>query len=112
LPKGIEKTMSPVEFAGKEVEEIFAPQSAVIQLADDIDISRGDSIVKVDNVPQVSNELEVLLCWLDDKPLISGNKYLLQQNSRQVRAIVRHVEYKLDVNSLQRTPVKGNLKVN
>jgi sulfate adenylyltransferase subunit 1 len=84
----------------------------VIQLANDIDISRGDSIVKVDNIPQVKNELEVLLCWLDDKPLISGNKYLLQHNSRQVRAIVKNVEYKLDVNSLQRQPVEGNVKLN
>lgn len=112
LPQGFETTIASVEVAGKEVEEIFAPQSAVIQLADDIDISRGDSIVKADNVPQVSNELEVLLCWLDDKPLISGNKYLLQHNSRQVRAIVRNVEYKLDVNSLQRQPVEGNVKLN
>jgi sulfate adenylyltransferase subunit 1 len=84
----------------------------VIQLAEDIDISRGDSIVKIDNLPKVSNELEVLLCWLDDKPLISGNKYLLQHNSRQVRAIVKNVEYKLDVNSLQQQPVEGKVKLN
>lgn len=112
LPQNIETTISSVEIAGKEVKEAFAPQSIVIRLADDIDISRGDSIVKVDNLPSVNNELEVLLCWLDDKPLISGNKYLLQHNSRQVRAIVRNVEYKLDVNSLQRQPVEGNVKLN
>ena len=112
MPQDIETTISSVEIAGKEVEEIFAPQSAVIQLADDIDISRGDAIVKVDNLPQINNELEVLLCWLGDKPLIAGNKYLLQHGSRQVRAIVRNVEYKLDVNSLQRQPVEGNIKLN
>jgi len=112
FPKDIETTISSVEIAGKTVEEVFAPQSAVIQLTDDIDISRGDSIVKVDNLPKLSNELEVLLCWMDDKPLISGNKYLLQHNSRQVRAVVRNVEYKLDVNSLQRQPVEGNVKLN
>jgi sulfate adenylyltransferase subunit 1 len=112
LPQDIATTISSVEIAGKEVNEIFAPQSAVIQLADDIDISRGDSIVKIENLPKVSNELEVLLCWMDDKPLISGNKYLLQHNSRQVRAILRNVEYKLDVNSLQRQQVDGNVKLN
>ncbi len=112
LPQGIETTIASVEIAGMEVEEVFAPQSAVIQLADDIDIGRGDSIVKIGNLPLVSNELEVLLCWLDDKPLISGNKYLLQHNSRQVRAMVRNVEYKLDVNSLQQQPVEGNVKLN
>lgn len=112
LPQDIETSISSVEIAGKEVEEVFAPQSAVIQLADDIDISRGDSIVKADDLPQVGTELEVLLCWLDDKPLIRGNKYLLQHNSRLVKAIVREVEYKLDVNTLQRQPVEGNVKLN
>jgi sulfate adenylyltransferase subunit 1 len=112
LPQNIETTISSVELGGKEVDEIFAPQSAVIQLADDIDISRGDSIVKTDNLPQVSNELEVLLCWLDDKPLISGNKYLLQHNSRLVRAVVKNVDYKLDVNSLQQQPVAESVKLN
>jgi len=112
LPQGIETTIASVEIGSKEVEEVFAPQSAVIQLADDIDISRGDSIVKSDNLPQVNNELEVLLCWMDDKPLMTGNKYLLQHNSRMVRAVVKNVEFKLDVNSLQRQPVEGNVKLN
>jgi sulfate adenylyltransferase subunit 1 len=112
LPQDIETTIASVEIAGKEVDEVFAPQSAVILLADDIDISRGDSIVKIDSLPQVSNELEVLLCWLDDKPLMSGNKYLLQHNSRLVRVIVKNVEYKLDVNTLQRQPVSGGVKLN
>ncbi len=112
LPQDIETTISALEVAGEEVGEVFAPQSVVIQLADDIDISRGDSIVRSDNLPQVSNELEVLLCWLDDKPLIPGNKYLLQHNSRLVRAVVRQVEYKLDVNSLQQQPVTDSVKLN
>jgi sulfate adenylyltransferase subunit 1 len=112
LPQDIETTIASIEVGGKEVDEAYAPQSVVIQLVDDIDISRGDSIVKVDNLPQISNELEVLLCWMDDKPLISGNKYLLQHNSRLVRAVVRNVEYKLDVNTLQQQPVEGNVKLN
>ncbi|HRG83434.1 MAG TPA: GTP-binding protein [Chitinophagaceae bacterium] len=112
LPQGIDATIAAVEKAGKEVEELFAPQSGVIRLTEDIDISRGDSIVKTDNLPGQSNELEVLLCWLDEKPLIPGNKYLLQHNSRLVKAVVRNVEYKLDVNSLQQQPVEGNVKLN
>jgi sulfate adenylyltransferase subunit 1 len=112
LPAGIETTISKLEKGGLEKEEVFAPQSVTIQLADDIDISRGDYIVKSDNLPQVTNELEVLLCWMDDKPLIAGNKYYLQHNSRLVRAVVKQVEYKLDVNSLQQQPVDGNVKLN
>lgn len=112
LPAGISSTIAKLEVAGKEVEEVFSQQPAVIQLADDIDISRGDTIVRSDNQPQVSNELEVLLCWLDDKPLQTGNKYYLQHNSRLVRAIVRNIEYKLDVNTLQQQPVEGNVRLN
>jgi sulfate adenylyltransferase subunit 1 len=112
LPAGIETTISTLEVGGKSVDEVFAPQSVTIQLADDIDISRGDSIVKSDNQPQVSNELDVILCWMDDKPLIPGNKYYLQHGSRLVRSVVKQVEYKLDVNSLQQQPVEGNVKLN
>ncbi len=112
LPAGIETTISTLEVGGKPVDEVFAPQSVTIQLTDDIDISRGDSIVKSDNQPQVSNELDVLLCWMDDKPLIPGNKYYLQHGSRLVRSVVKQVEYKLDVNSLQQQPVEGNVKLN
>jgi sulfate adenylyltransferase subunit 1 len=112
LPAGIQTTISKLEVAGEEVDEVFAPQSAVIHLSDDIDISRGDSIVKSDNLPQVSNELEVLLCWLDDKPLQAGNKYILQHNSRLVKAVVKQIEYKLDVNTLQQQPVDGAVKLN
>ncbi|MBL7742710.1 MAG: 50S ribosome-binding GTPase [Chitinophagaceae bacterium] len=113
LPVGIETAISKLEVGGKEVEEVFAPQAAVIQLVEDIDVSRGDSIVKTgDHQPHVNNELEVLLCWMDDKPLIAGNKYLLQHNSRLVRVVVRNVEYKLDVNSLQQQSVEGNVKLN
>lgn len=112
LPQGIQTSITSVETGGEEVAEVFAPQSAVLQLADDIDISRGDTIVKSDNQPRVNNELEVLLCWMDDKPLISGNKYLLQHNSRLVRAMIRQVDYKIDVNTLEHQPVEGQVKLN
>lgn len=112
LPSGIETTISQLEVGGKEVEEVFAPQSVTIQLADDIDISRGDTIVKPGNLPQVNNELDVLLCWADDKPLQPGNKYLLQHNSRVVRAVVKNIEYKLDVNSLERQAAGDKVNLN
>lgn len=112
LPANIETTISKLETGGEETEEVFAPQSVTIHLADDIDISRGDSIVKTDNQPQVSNELEVLLCWLDEKPLQPGNKYYLQHGSRLLRAVVKKVEYKLDVNTLQQLPVEAGVKLN
>ena len=112
LPQQIQTMISKIEVAGKEVEEAFAPQGVVIHLADDIDISRGDSIVLANAQPKTVNEMEVLLCWLDDKPLQQGNKYLLQHNSRLVRAMVRDIAYKLDVNTLQQQSVEGGVKLN
>ena len=99
-PSGLESTISAIEIGGKKVAEAFAPQSVVLHLNDNIDISRGDLIVHKDNQPSVENELDVLLCWMGNKPLIPGNKYLLQINSRVIRAVVKEIEYKLDVNSL------------
>lgn len=101
-PAGIESTISKIEIAGKEVDEAFAPQSAVLHLKDDIDISRGDIIVQKNNQPKIESEIEVLLCWMDNKPLVKGNKYLLQLNSRVVRTVIKNIEYKLDVNSLEK----------
>lgn len=112
LPQGLESTIQKLEVAGEEVEELFAPQAGVIHLSDDIDISRGDSIVRSDNRPQVSNEIEVLLCWMDEKPLQPGNKYLIQHNSRLVKAVIRQIVYKLDVNTLQQTEVENGVKLN
>lgn len=112
LPQGIETVISKIETGGVEVEEVFAPQPAVLQLADDIDISRGDMIVPYDKLPFINNEAEVLLCWMDEKPLLPGNKYLLQHNSRLIRAVVKSVAYKIDVNTLDHLPVEGNVKLN
>ena len=102
LPSRVSSTIKSVEVGGEEVNEAFAPQSVVIQLEDDIDIGRGDMIVKENDLPEIYNEFGGLLCWMDNKPLVAGNKYYLQLNSRLVRSIVREVEYKLNVNTLEK----------
>ena len=102
LPSGLSSKIKSIEISGKETEEAFAQQSVILQLENDIDISRGDVIVKNENKPSVSQELQVLLCWMDNKPLVKGNKYLLQINSRTVKSVVKEIEYKLDVNTLQK----------
>lgn len=112
LPAGIQTTIQKIEVNGRETEEAFAPQAAVLHLSDDLDVSRGDSIVHTDNLPATSSELEVILCWMDEKPLQAGNKYYLQHNSRLVRAVVREIQYKLDVNSLEQQPADGKVMLN
>ena len=101
-PSGLESTIDKIEIGGEEIDEAYAPQSVVLHLEDDIDISRGDVIVPVDNIPHVEQEAEVLVCWMANKPMISGNKYLLQINSRVVKSVVKEIEYRLDVNSLEK----------
>lgn len=111
-PSGLTSTISAIEVGGVEVDEAFAPQSAIIHLTDDVDISRGDLITLSDNQPSVSNELEVLLCWMDSKPLVAGNKYQLQINSRLVRAVVKEFQYKVNVNSLEKEEVPEKVHLN
>jgi len=112
LPAGIESTIDKIEIAGVEVEEAFAPQSVTLLLTDDIDISRGDSIIKTTETIAASNEADVLFCWLDDKPLQNGNKYLLQHNNRSVRTVIKNLAYKIDVNTLEHIEEVQQVKLN
>ena len=112
LPAGLTSRIKSIETGGKEVEEAFAPQSVVVQLEDDIDISRGDLLVNGERPPSVEQEFDVLLCWMDAKTLAPGNKYLVQMGSRTVRGMVKEIEYKLDVNTLEKLPAPGQVGLN
>ena len=112
LPSGLQSTIKAIEIGGKEIEEVFAPQSIVLHLEDNIDVSRGDVIVASNDLPKVEQELEVLLCWMGNKPLSEGNRYLLQINSRLVKSIVKEIQYKLDVNSLEKQYAPGTVQLN
>jgi sulfate adenylyltransferase subunit 1 len=108
LPSGIASTISRIEVNLKDVNEAFSGQAAVLHLADDIDISRGDSIiVQSSNInPQTSNEVEATLCWFDEtRSLTTGSKFLIQNGSNRIQAVVKSVEYKLDVSSLEKSPI-------
>jgi sulfate adenylyltransferase subunit 1 len=111
-PSGLKTKIAGIESNGKKTDEAFAPQSVVMLLEDDIDISRGDVIVKEENNTRLEQEFEAFICWMDSKPLVPGNKYLLQLNSRRVRSIVKDIEYKLDVNSLQKNPSPARADLN
>ncbi|HXB09014.1 MAG TPA: GTP-binding protein [Puia sp.] len=112
LPAGSTSRIRSIEAGGREVEEAFAPQSVVLQLEDDIDISRGDLLVTGAQPPRVEQEFDVLLCWMDNKALVPGNKYLLQLGSRNVRSVVREIEYRLDVNTLEKQLAPGQAGLN
>lgn len=112
LPSGIRSRIKAIEAGGQEVEEAFAQQSIVLHLEDDIDISRGDLIVPAASQPAVAQEFEVLLCWMDSKPMLPGNRYMLQINTRVVKTVIKEIEYQLDVNSLKKVDNPGKAALN
>ena len=111
-PSELEATIANIEVNLKEVDEAFAPQSAVIQLDKDIDISRGDLLVNLNSEPLFSNELEIKLCWMQQKPLQVGSKYLIQNQTNRVKAIVKAIEYGIDINTFEETNDCTEVKLN
>ena len=101
-PSGISVTVSKIEVNNQEEEKAFAPQSIVLHIEEDIDISRGDILVGEDNSLKVSQEIEALVCWMDEKPMAIRNRYLLQHNSKLVPAMIKAIDYRLDVNTLEK----------
>lgn len=112
LPINRLSVITKIEIDGKEVGEAFEGQSVIVHLQDDIDISRGDMIVSINEQPLLGNEFEAVMCWMDEKQLQEGNRYILQHGSRQVRAIVKKLQYRLDVNSLEKKPVEDAVRLN
>lgn len=111
-PSGISTIIKSIEQDGKPVKQAFVTQSAVIQLEDDIDISRGDLIVKKDDALKVTNEIEVIINWMDRKILIQGNRYLLQVNSNTTPVIISDLQYLIDVNTLEKHDSPSEVKLN
>ena len=102
LPSGKSSTIKSISTFDGELEEAFNPQSVVLTLNDEIDISRGDMIARKDNLPQLGNHLEATICWMDEKPLSTTSAYLLKHTTKTVRAYVSRIVYRIDVNTLHR----------
>lgn len=107
LPVGIETTIKAIEVHQQEVEEAFAPQPVVLHLEDDIDISRGDSIVRIEDAqPAVSQDLDLDICWMSERPLQVGDRYLLRHNAATVKAIVKEIQHRTDIHSFEQQPAE------
>ena len=102
LPSGFQSKIKSIDTFDGAVKEAFAPMSVSMTLEDDIDVSRGDMIARPNNQPSVTQEVELMLCWLDNSPLNPKGKYVLRHTSNEVRAMVKEVRYKIDVNTLHR----------
>jgi bifunctional enzyme CysN/CysC len=101
LPGGQRTRIAGIDSFGDELEAAFPMMSVSVRLEDDIDISRGDMIVEPDDQPVVARELDAMVCWMSDDPLIAGRRYAIKHTTRTARAVVDQLEYRVDVNTLE-----------
>lgn len=112
LPSGFTSKIKSINTGEKEIEEAYAPMSIAMTLQDDIDISRGNMIVKKNNQPEMLQEFDVMMCWLNNQPARPGAKYTLMHTSNEQRAIIKEVVYKIDINTYERNSEDKNLTMN
>jgi len=113
LPSGFTTKIAAIDTFDGPLTEAAPPQSVVVSLEDDIDISRGDMICRPHNQPHVSQELDAMICWMSDsKAIRPGQKFAIKHTTRWGRAMVRDLQYRLDVNTLHRDESAGELDLN
>jgi bifunctional enzyme CysN/CysC len=113
LPSGLTTTIAGIDTADGPVDEAFAPMAVTVRLADDLDVSRGDMICRVRNRPHVGQDLEAMVCWLtQDSQLSPGTKLAVKHTTRSGRAVVKNLQYRLDVNTLHRDEHAQTLTLN
>ncbi|MGB0861936.1 MAG: sulfate adenylyltransferase subunit 1 [Saprospiraceae bacterium] len=113
LPSGFTTKIAKIDSFDGELNEAFPPQSVTLLIEDDYDLSRGDMIVRVNNQPNISQDIEVMMCWFDtSKPLRERGKYTIRHTTQEARCIIKEVRYKLDINSLHRNLEDRTLKMN
>lgn len=112
LPSGFTSKIAAIDTMDGEIDEAFAPMSVTIRLEDEIDISRGDMIVRPNNAPESTQDVEAMMCWLSDKPMMPNGKYAVKHTSKDVRCMVKNINYKLDINTLHRIENTQDIKMN
>ena len=100
LPSGRTTRIKEIVTYDGNLQRAYAPQSVTLTLTDEVDISRGDMFVKKDSMPQLTKELEAMLCWLSESPLDMNRKYIIKHTTRVVKCVISRLEYRVDVNTL------------
>lgn len=112
LPSGFTSTIAKIDTFDGEVEEAFPPMSCTLLLEDDLDLSRGDMIVRENNVPEVGQDLELMICWFNEKPLQVRGKYAIRHTTQDALCMVKEIRYRLDINTLHRDLEDKTIKMN
>jgi bifunctional enzyme CysN/CysC/sulfate adenylyltransferase subunit 1 len=102
LPSGMTSKIAGIDLFDKEIPEAFPPMSVTVRLEDDVDVSRGDMISRVKNAPEPSQDIDAMICWMTNAPLRPRQKLAIKHTSNSARALVKDIQYRLDVNSLHR----------
>ncbi|MXV39017.1 sulfate adenylyltransferase subunit CysN [Flavobacteriaceae bacterium Ap0902] len=112
LPSGFESKIKSIDTLDGELEEAFPPMSVTLTLEDDIDVSRGDMIVKVNNKPTQTQDIDVMLCWFNKASPLPSAKFYLKHTTHEVKAIIKEIIYKVDVNTLHKIEDDKTLNIN
>ena len=112
LPSGQTSRVKAIQLGDTQLERAITEQSVTILLEDEIDISRGDMIVKSDSVPEPVKQLNAMVCWLSETPLSTARTYIVRHTTRESKAKIGNIAYKIDVNTTTQLPVEGSLQMN
>lgn len=112
LPSGFTSTIKRIDFGKDTFEMITAPQSAIICLEDDLDISRGCMMVSAENGIRQSQDVDLMVCWLGEKPMVPGGKYIVKHTTSDLRCMIKEVKYKVDINTLEKDFENRNIELN
>ncbi len=112
LPSGFNSKVKSIQLGDRQLEEAFAPMSVTLTLADEIDISRGDVIAKPNNQPQPVQDIDLMLCWMNQRPINLNSKFYIRHTTKEVRGVLKEIQYKLDINTLHRIENADQLVMN
>jgi bifunctional enzyme CysN/CysC len=113
LPSGFTTRIAGIDTADGPVGEAYPPMSVTIRLEDELDVSRGDLICRPNNAPTVAQDIEAMVCWMDEtRPMAVGDKYAIKHTTRAARAVIRNLHYRLDINTLHRDESANSLTLN
>lgn len=113
LPSGLESTVKSIDFAGESLDEAYAPESVTIRLNDEIDISRGDTLVKADEKqPHVEQDVTLDVCWLNQTPAQIRKKYIIRQATFETQGMIRSINFRRNINTLEKEQIVSELAMN
>lgn len=112
LPSGFISKIKSIELAGDEINEVFSPMSVTMTLQDDIDVSRGDMIVRENNIPQIGQDIDLIVTWMNNDSLRTRKKVVIKHTTNECVGIVNQIKYKIDINTLHRIGEVDKIEMN